>query len=240
MSNSEKNMGTAEGKKADRAGWADRLRDRPAELLVRAVMEESGPGSGTGNEELEKAWRRLAGLGDSYAAWRLGRMMLRAGKEDDAIGLFRKASAGGSADASLELAELILRRMMTPLREPDTAVIYQGEWVFKNWGAPGSPEREMESAARRALDGFGRELKAAAGLDLPKGSASGTDIPALMARSEYLIGRALSTNLLCPLDRESPESPFYWFRLAAGHGCAEAYYWYAKSFLVIQIRPLPP
>ena len=234
MSNSEKNMGTAEGKKADRAGWADRLRDRPAELLVRAVMEESGPGSGTGNEELEKAWRRLAGLGDSYAAWRLGRMMLRAGKEDDAIGLFRKASAGGSADASLELAELILRRMMTPLREPDTAVIYQGEWVFKNWGAPGSPEREMESAARRALDGFGRELKAAAGLDLPKGSASGTDIPALMARSEYLIGRALSTNLLCPLDRESPESPFYWFRLAAGHGCAEAYYWYAKSFLVIE------
>nr|MBQ5525107.1 sel1 repeat family protein [Succinivibrionaceae bacterium] len=233
MSNSEK-TGAAEAKNLDKESWADKLRDRPAELLIRAVMEESGPGSGSGNEELEKAWRRLAALGDSYAAWRLGRMMLRAGKEDDALGLFRKASAGGSADASLDLAELILRRMMTPLREPDTAVIYQGEWVFKNWGAPGSPEREMESAARRALEGFGREQKAAALPDLRKADSGRTEVPALMARSEYLIGRALSTNLLCPLDRESPESPFYWFRLAAGHGCAEAFYWYAKSFLVIE------
>lgn len=135
MSNSEK-TGAAETENPNKESWADRLRERPAELLVRAVMEESGPGSGSGKDELEKAWRRLAALGDSYAAWRLGRMMLRAGKEDDALGLFRKASAGGSADASLDLAELILRRMMTPLREPDTAVIYQGEWVFKNWGAP--------------------------------------------------------------------------------------------------------
>lgn len=229
-------MGAAGAEDLNKESWADELRGKPAALLVRAVMEESGPGSGTGNgkEELGKAWRRLAARGDPYAAWRLGRMLLSEGKEDEALALFRKASADGSPDASLDLAELILKRMMTPLHEPDTAVIYQGDWVFKNWGAPGSPEREMEAAARRALECFGREQKAAEALDLKKPDTGDAGLSALMARSEYLIGRALSTNLLCPLDRESPESPFWWFRLAAGHGCAEAYYWYAKSFLVIK------
>lgn len=218
----------------DAPGWADELSGKPAELLVRAVMEESGPGSGAGKEELGKAWRRLEELGDAYAAWRLGRMMLADGMQDNALSLFRRASALGSPDASLDLAELILKRMMAPLSEPDTGVIYQGEWIFKNWGAPGSPEREMESEARRALEGFGREQKAAAALKKELGEPRSSALQGLMAKAEYLIGRALSTNLLCPLDRESPNSPFWWFRLAAGHGCAEAYYWYAKSFLVIK------
>lgn len=44
----------------DAPGWADELSGKPAELLVRAVMEESGPGSGAGKRSSGRpgaAWR---------------------------------------------------------------------------------------------------------------------------------------------------------------------------------------